>query len=148
MKKIYFFLLVILMANSLSAQKLNPVKWTFEAVKKSDKQYDIIFTANVDAPWHIYAQFPKNPVPTKISINKNALVQLSGKIKELGALEKHFDKNLGTEIAYYSNKVQFVQSAKLKVASKTKLTGEIEYMVCNDNRCLPSAKIPFEVVIQ
>jgi hypothetical protein len=149
MKKIYFFLLVILMTNSLSAQKLNPVKWTFEAVKKSDKQYDIIFTANVDAPWHIYSQFvTKGPVPTKLSIKKNPLVQLNGKIKELGTLEKHFDKNFGSEIAYFSNKVQFVQTANLKVASKTKLSGEIEYMVCNDERCLPPTKIPFEVVIQ
>ena len=141
--------MVILMANSLSAQKLNPVKWTFEAVKKSDKQYDIIFTANVDAPWHIYSQFvKKGPVPTKISIKKNPLVQLNGKIKELGTLEKHFDKNFGSEIAYFSNKVQFIQTAHLKVASKTKLSGEIEYMVCNDERCLPPTKIPFEVIIQ
>ena len=149
MKKIVFFVLTILIGLNVQAQKLNPVKWNFEAVKKSDKQYDIRFTANVEAPWHIYSQFvKKGPVPTKITIKKNPLVQIAGKTKEIGKLEKQFDKNFGAEIAYFSKKVQFVQSVTLKVASKTRLTGEIEYMVCNDERCLPPTKVPFDIAIQ
>jgi thiol:disulfide interchange protein DsbD len=117
MKKIIVFALAILIGLNVTAQKLNPVKWNFEAVKKSDKQYDIVFTANVDAPWHIYSQFvKKGPVPTKITLKKNPLVQVNGKTKELGKLEKNFDKNFGAEIAYFSKKVQFVQSVTLKVA--------------------------------
>ncbi|MEN9382100.1 MAG: hypothetical protein RI940_981 [Bacteroidota bacterium] len=148
MKKIMLFGMVVLFALNASAQRLNPVKWTFEAVKKLDKQYEVIITANIESPWHIYSQFPKNPLPIKISIKKNPLVQISGKIKELGSLEKHFDKNIKSEVAYFTNKVQFVQTINLKVASKTSLSGEVEYMVCNDERCLPPAKVPFEVTIQ
>ena len=93
MKKIIVFALVILIGLNVTAQKLNPVKWNFEAVKKSDIQYDIVLTANVDAPWHIYSQFvKKGPVPTKITLKKNPLVQVNGKTKELGKLEKNFDK--------------------------------------------------------
>jgi thiol:disulfide interchange protein DsbD len=142
-----FFSLVIML--TAGAQKLNPVKWTFEAVKKGDKQYDITFTANIDAPWHIYSQFvKKGPVATSVQIKKNPLVQLKGSVKEIGSIEKKFDKNFGAEISYFSNKVQFVQQVSLKVSSKTKLTGEIEYMVCNDERCLPPTKVPFEIAIQ
>lgn len=148
MKKIVVFVLTILIGLNVQAQKLNPVKWNFEAVKKSDKQYEIRFTANVEAPWHIYSQFPKNPLPTKISIKKNPLVQINGKIKEVGALEKLFDKNIKSNVAYFTKKVQFVQSVTLKVASKTRLTGEIEYMVCNDERCLPPSKVSFDIAIQ
>ncbi len=149
MKKVFVFLFSISIFFTANAQKLNPVKWTFEAVKKADKQYDITFTATIDAPWHIYSQFvKKGPVPTAVQIKKNPLVQLKGSVKEIGSLEKKFDKNFGAEIAYFSKKVQFVQSVTLKVASKTKLTGEIEYMVCNDERCLPPTKVPFEVTIQ
>jgi thiol:disulfide interchange protein DsbD len=142
-----FFSLVIML--TAGAQKLNPVKWTFEAVKKGDKQYDITFTANIDAPWHIYSQFvKKGPVATSVQIKKNPLVQLKGSVKEIGSIEKKFDKNFGAEISYFSNKVQFIQQVSLKVSSKTKLTGEIEYMVCNDERCLPPTKVPFEIAIQ
>ena len=149
MKKIFVFCLTVVIALSANAQKLNPVKWTFEAVKKSDKQYDLIFTANVEAPWHIYSQFvKKGPVPTSILFKKNALVIVKGAAKEVGKLEKHYDKNFGADIAYFSNKVQFVQTITLRAASKTSVSGEIEYMVCNDERCLPPTKIPFEVAIQ
>ncbi len=149
MKKIFVFCLTVVIALSANAQKLNPVKWTFEAVKKSDKQYDVIFTANVEAPWHIYSQFvKKGPVPTSIVFKKNALVIVKGAAKEIGKLEKHYDKNFGADIAYFSNKVQFVQTITLRAASKTSVSGEIEYMVCNDERCLPPTKIPFEVAIQ
>ena len=149
MKKVVGFLFFLAFVFTANAQKLNPVKWNFEAVKKADKQYDITFTATIEAPWHIYSQFvKKGPVPTSVQIKKNPLVQLKGAVKELGTLEKHFDKNFNAEIAYFSNKVQFVQSVTLKVASKTKLGGEIEYMVCNDERCLPPTKVPFEVTLQ
>ncbi len=149
MKKIFVICLTILVALNANAQRLNPVKWTFEAVKKSEKQYDIIFTANVEAPWHIYSQFvKKGPVPTSIVFKKNALVMVKGAAKEIGSLEKHFDKNFGAEIAYFSNKVQFVQTVNLKAVVKTSVSGEIQYMVCNDERCLPPTKVPFELAIQ
>jgi thiol:disulfide interchange protein DsbD len=149
MKKIMLFGVLVLFALNANAQRLNPVKWTFESVKKSDKQYEIVFTANIEAPWHIYSQFvKKGPVPTSIVFKKNALVQVKGKPKENGKLEKVYDKNFGAEIAYFSNKVQFVQTITLRAAVKTNVVGEIEYMVCNDQRCLPSTKIPFEVTIQ
>ena len=149
MKKGIVFLFLIVAALNTSAQKINPVKWTFEAVKKADKQYDITFSASIDVPWHMYSQFvKKGPVPTSVQIKTNPLVQFKGAVKEIGTLEIKFDKNFNADIAYFSNKVQFVQSVTLKVASKTKLTGEIEYMVCNDERCLPPTKVPFEITIQ
>lgn len=149
MKKIILASLFIVSALLTQAQKMNPVSWNFQAVKKADKQYDIILTANVESPWHIYSQFvKKGPVPTSIEFKTNPLVQFKGAVKEIGKLEKNFDKNFDAEISYYSNKVQFVQSVSLKVASKTKLAGTIEYMVCNDEKCLPPISIPFDVVLQ
>ena len=45
----------------------DPVKWTWNATKKSDKVYEITYTAVIEKPWHIYSQTtPKGgPVPTK-----------------------------------------------------------------------------------
>lgn len=149
MKKISLTSLLMISAFFIQAQKMNPVSWNFQAVKKADKQYDIILTANVESPWHIYSQFvKKGPVPTTIEFKTNPLVQIKGATKEIGKLEKNFDKNFDAEISYYSDKVQFVQPVTLKVASKTKLAGTIEYMVCNDEKCLPPISIPFEVIIK
>ena len=149
MKKIFLALFIVTIALQSQAQKLAPVKWTYQAVKTADKQYDIIITANVDAPWHIYSQFvKKGPVPTTVQFAKNPLVLLKGTTKEIGKLEKKFDKNFDAVIGSFGGKVQFVQAVTLKVTTKTKLTGTIEYMVCNEERCLPPTKQNFEVEIQ
>ena len=59
MKKIFLALCLLVFALQSQAQKLAPVKWAYQAVKTGEKQYNIIITANVDAPWHIYSQFVK-----------------------------------------------------------------------------------------
>lgn len=149
MKKIFLALLVMTFALQSQAQKLAPVKWAYQAVKTGDKQYNIIITAIVDAPWHIYSQFvKKGPVPTTVQFSKNPLVVLTGATKELGILEKKYDKNFDAVIGSFGGKVQFIQAITLKVATKTKITGTIEYMVCNEERCLPPTKQSFEVDIQ
>ena len=134
---------------SKSSSKISASKWAYQAVKTGEKQYNIIITANVDAPWHIYSQFvKKGPVPTTLQFAKNPLVVLKGSTKEVGKLEKKFDNNFGAVIGSFGGKVQFIQAVTLKVNTKTKLTGTIEYMVCNEERCLPPTKQSFEVDIQ
>ena len=149
MKKILLGLMIVLVALQGQSQKLAPVKWAYQAVKTGEKQYNIIITANVDAPWHIYSQFvKKGPVPTTVQFAKNPLVVLNGSTKEVGKIEKKFDKNFDAVIGSFGGKVQFIQAVTLKVNTKTKLTGTIEYMVCNEERCLPPTKQSFEVDIQ
>ena len=149
MKKFLLIICSLVLMISAQAQRFNPTKWSFEAIKKADKQYEIIATVTVDAPWHIYSQFVKGgPIPTSFQFKKNPLITLVGKTKEEGKLEKKFDKNFNTMIASFGGTVKFKQLVSLKVASKTKLAGTIEYTACNDEKCLPPAKLDFEVNLQ
>ena len=148
MKKIIVLFCALVFAFNVNAQKTNPVKWSFTAVKKTDKQYELVATATIDASWHIYSQFVSSgPIPTNFTFSKNPLIQLAGKTKEKGKLQKMYDKNFKTELSFFSDKVDFVQTVNLKVASKTNLVGVVEYSVCNDDRCLPPVKVPFEVAL-
>ena len=148
MKKIYIALLSFFMVGMASAQIENPVKWSYTSKKISDKVYDIYVTANLDPKWHIYAQEAgEGPEPTSLSFGKNPLVKLDGKVKEDGKLEKEYDKNFGSELKFYSNKVSFVQRVKLKSSVATVVKGSINYMVCNDRKCLPPKAVPFAVKI-
>jgi thiol:disulfide interchange protein DsbD len=149
MKKIFLGLCLLAFAFQSQSQKLAPVKWAYQAVKTGDKKYNVIISANVDAAWDIYSQFvKKGPVPTTVQFAKNPLVLINGTTKEVGNLEKKFDNNFGAVIGSFGGKVQFIQAVTLKVNTKTKLTGTIEYMVCNEERCLPPTKQSFEVDIQ
>ena len=148
MKKIIILFCALVFTFNVNAQKTNPVKWSFTAVKKTDKQYELIATATIDASWHIYSQFVSGGrIPTNFTFSKNPLIQLAGKTKEKGKLQKMYDKNFKTELSFFSDKVDFVQTVNLKVASKTNLVGVVEYSVCNDDRCLPPVKVPFEVAL-
>jgi thiol:disulfide interchange protein DsbD len=148
MKKLLVLFCCIFFAMNVHAQKPNPVKWTFTAIKKSDKQYEVVASATIDAPWHMYSQFVSGgPIPTTFTFSKNPLIQLAGKTKEKGKLQKMYDKNFKTELSFFSDKVDFIQTVNLKVASKTNLVGMVEYSICNDDRCLPPAKVSFEVAL-
>jgi len=143
---ISFLLLSTCLLNQLKAQIKNPVSWKYEA-KKNGAFYDIVITASVETPWHIYSQNTGKggPIPTKITFNSNPLIQIEGTTKETGKLEKIFDKSFNTNVLYYSKSVVFTQKVKLKAIVKTKISGIIEYMVCDDEQCLPPTKKPFEI---
>ena len=128
----------------------DPVKWDYTAVKKSDNVYELKITATVAKPWHIYSQSTDKggPVPTSFVFKKNPLVTVDGKLKENGKLETVHDKNFGVDVKYYSDKVAFVQTVKLKGKAKTSIAGTVEYMVCNDEKCLPPTKKSFDVKLQ
>ncbi|MFT3982061.1 MAG: protein-disulfide reductase DsbD family protein [Ferruginibacter sp.] len=147
MKKITLSLLVTLfVAGVAMAQIENPVKWSYTAKKISDKEYDIYITASIDAKWHLYAQDAgEGPEPTTISFTKNPLVTTVGKPKEVGKLIKEYDNNFNSVLKFYATQVSFVQRVKLKTNVATVVKGAVNFMVCNDRKCLPPKSIPFSV---
>ncbi len=151
MKKIITSILVVSFSifsfSFLKAQPKDPVTWTYEAKKKGDKTFDLLITATLPKPWHIYSQNTGDggPIPTSITFNANPLIVKQGKVVETGKLEKSFDENFKTNVLSFSNKVVFTQTIKLKTAAKTTVTGKVEYMVCNNEMCLPPTKKAFTI---
>ena len=148
MKRMSITLFFAVIAGMAFGQMKSPVSWTYEAKKKTTDTYEIIITADVEKPWHIYSQNTGKggPLPTKISLKPNPLVTVTkGSAKELGKLEKTFDKNFDTDVLFFSDQVQFVQTVKVKAGIKTNISGMVEYMVCNDSKCLPPVKKSFEL---
>lgn len=150
MKKFALFILALVISATAFSQGENPVKWDFKAVKKDAKQYTLVITATFAKPWHIYSQTTPDggPIPTEIKFKANPLVTLDGKVNEDGSLKTIHDANFGVDVKYFSDKVVFTQVVKLKAPVKTHAAGEIKYMVCNDERCLPPKTIPFDITLQ
>jgi thiol:disulfide interchange protein DsbD len=148
MKKFLIFVLVNFIAVSLIAQSGSKVKWEFSSKKIADKKYEIRLVATVQPGWHIYSQNQSADaivLPTAIKFVKNPLVVLNGKPKEVGKLYDQFEKAINARSRYYSNKVEFVQTITLKSNVKTAITGEIEFMVCDDKQCLPPDVTKFSI---
>lgn len=143
MKKILLFLSCMVMA-MISFSQENHVSWGYEAKKITADTYDVIITADVERPWHLYSQREKGPGRTSFVFKANPLTTKIGAVKESGHLEKTVDQYVG-ETLFYAGKVQFVQTVKVKGNIKTTVSGTIQYVVCNDGRCLPTAKKSFDL---
>ena len=150
MKTIFASLIVLFVINTAHAQLQDPVKWSYAAKKKNDKEYVVVIDATLNAAWHIYSiNTPANgPVPTSISFKKNPLVNIDGAVKENGKLKTEHDAVFGVDVKYYADKVEFTQDVKLKSPVKTNVSGTIKYMVCNDKMSLPTKTVPFEIQLQ
>jgi hypothetical protein len=135
---------------SLAAFAQDPVEWSYAAKKKATGEYEVTITATVKKPWHIYSQFTPagGPNPTKITYKKNPLVQLQGNTKESGILKTDHDDIFKVDVKYFAGNVNFVQLVKVKGNATTNLSATVDYMVCNDEQCLPPVKKTFDIKLQ
>lgn len=147
MRKLGIILLVLL--SFLSQAQENPVHWKFEAKKVSDCDYELIFKAKIDEPWHIYSLVKAGedgPNPTSFVFNKSKDYQLIGKVVE-STTTKVFDKVFEMNVAYHPKSATFTQKIKLLSADKIKITGTYEAQVCTEEKCIfpPADKFEFEL---
>ncbi len=146
--KSVFLSLFLFVTMAVSAQ--NPVTWTFTSKKISDNSYEIYMTATLEKGWHLFSQTqPDDAIatPTTFSITSNPLIEVVGKIKEVGKMQKFHDKDLDLSANQYSEKVDFVQTIKLKGKAKTNFSGSVEYQTCDDKKCLPQKTVNFKVAL-
>lgn len=147
MRKLGAVLLVLL--NLFSFAQENPVHWKFEVKKVSDCDYELIFKAKIDEPWHIYSLVKAGedgPNPTSFVFNKSQDFQLLGKVVE-STPTKVFDKVFEMNVAYHPKNATFTQKIKLLTAGKIKITGTYEAQVCTEEKCIfpPADKFEFEL---
>jgi len=150
MKKSVLFFFTLIIAAAAGAQNLNPVSWTFSSKKIGEGQYELQMTANIQDGWHLYAQTqPSDAIaqPTSFNFNKNPLVSLDGKVKEVGKLQKFKDDKAGISANQYSHQVTFVQRVKVKGKARTNVTGKVEFQTCNDEKCLPPKTVNLSIAL-
>ncbi len=126
----------------------DPVKWSTSVEKISDSKYDLIVTATIEAKWHLYSQnVPENgPIPTSFSFKKSRDFELIEKPSEEKGHTVH-DPVFDMKIKYFENKATFKQRIKVLSKNPLKITGIVEFMVCDDSSCLPPTEIDLEFLI-
>jgi thiol:disulfide interchange protein DsbD len=149
MKRTILFGLAVLACSLVMAQSSKEVSWTYTAKKIADKTYEVHMTAAIGGNYHLYAQNAggEGPIPTTFTFTKSPLLTLDGTVKEKGQAVKKLETAWGHDVIYYEKTVDFVQVVKLKSNVKASLTGKVEFMVCNDQQCLPPADVDIKVNI-
>lgn len=122
---------------------LEPVKWNFYSKKIEDGIFSLHFAARIDRGWHLYSQhLPTDDGPIATAFYFEEGVELIGQTEEKGDLITDFDPNFDMELNFYADKVEFIQKIK---TDKEKISGELEYMCCDEMQCIFPDPISFEM---
>lgn len=140
-------ILFMVIAFTSRAQILTPVTWSY-AVKKTSPTEGVIFLkATIDEGWHVYSQYvgEGGPVKTTFTFESSPSYSLVGKTvepKPIVRMEKVFNN---MNVPFFEKSVIFQQKVKLKNKGKVIVKGSLEYMTCNDKKCLPPTTEEFSV---
>lgn len=144
MKKITILLSILVCAfMTVNAQIYDPVKFRTALNPVSDTEAEIVFTAAIEAGWHIYStDLEDGPISATFNIERTDGVELVGKLKPRGNEIKKFDQIFQMNVRYFETKGEFVQKVKFTKPEYT-ITGYLEYGACTDETCLPPTEVPF-----
>ena len=143
MKKTVIIGYLLLFPWLLSAQILEPITWTVTGNAKNDTLFEVVFNAKIEKGWHLYAtDLPQGgPMATQFHFDRLQDAALQGDILASRAAEKSFDENFQMQLQWYENEVSFTQL--VKVQDGFVIAGNVEFMGCNDNTCLPPSHVDF-----
>ena len=132
-------------------QILEPVKWEMTSEAVADDEFDLIFTARIDDGWSIYSQHTDDagPVPTAFYFDDGEHYTRTGEVAEKGKKKEGPDPLFGgvTVIKFPKGPVVFTQRVKVSDFSKP-ITGFLEFMTCDDERCLPPTEVDFSFTLE
>lgn len=148
MKKL-LFVFSFLFVSLCSAQILTPVKWSTSVEKISDTEYKLTAKASIEDGWHMYSQSVPEGGPVGTSFifdDQGGVFKIIGNTSEEAghtAIDPVFKKT----IKYFKKTAVFEQKVELS-SSKTSMTALVEFMACDDTKCLPptQAELTFDLV--
>ena len=137
MKKSILTLLGIIIAFGLWAQQLDPVKWTYKVNETSATEAELVFTAKLDAGWHLYSQYtdPNGPLAIVFTFNDSPDYQRIGKVREPKPHEE-MDDIFQCVVKSFSGTVVFRQKIKRVSEKDFTVKGVVSYQLCNDGSCI------------
>ncbi len=140
-KAIFLTAAFVVVALLTSAQIFDPVKWTFSATIINEKEAEIVASCTIEPTWHVYAtklsdkEDAIGPIPTTFVLKSSKDFKMAGKVSE-GKYITHYDPNFEMDLNYFESKAVFKQKIKINSDKPFTVSGEIQYMACNDERCI------------
>lgn len=147
MKKVFLFLsLALLLVNTALGQMItDAVKWDISISDIADGKARISFTAKMKSGWHVYdMNLPEGgPSSTEFLFDTLTGMTLSGEVTPDRKPLDVFDKNFEMNLRWYADEVTFTQELNVEDPENYKVSGEVFFMACNDESCLPPERVEF-----
>lgn len=139
------WVLLAFIAVAAQAQIFTPVTWEFGLNDSGSAEKELLFTATLESGWHLYdMNLPEGgPVSTTFTFETIKGAELVGAPYATTKPTTVFDELFDMELRWFGGKVTFVQKVKVTDPKKFAVMGEVEYMACNDENCLPPERESF-----
>ncbi|WJS94646.1 protein-disulfide reductase DsbD family protein [Flavobacterium johnsoniae] len=139
----------LLFSTFIKAQIYNPIKWKTSVENISGNEYELQVKAIIEPGWHLYSQNVQDggPIPTRFSFAKSSEFELFGGVKEeKGKIVN--DPVFKMQIKFFEKETTFRQRIRLLSSNPLKIKADVEFMVCNDENCLPPGtdELEFNIV--
>ena len=145
MRRLITTIAILTFVLGISAQISNPVHFSAQLKTGSGADAEIVFTAKIDAGWHVYSTDLGNNGPISATFNAVKMdgVETVGKLQARGKEIKQFDKLFEMELRYFEQAATFVQKVKFTKPDYD-IDCYLEYGACNDQACLPPSEAAFK----
>jgi thiol:disulfide interchange protein DsbD len=145
MKRIFLLFQVLLLVFVAQAQIKDPVHFTSQLKELKGGEAELIFSATIDAGWHVYSTGLGNDGPISASFHSVKMegAQTIGKLQARGQEIKQYDKLFDMELRWFEKAVTFVQKIRFTKPDYD-IDCYLEYGACNDEACLPPTEVPLK----
>jgi thiol:disulfide interchange protein DsbD len=136
---------VLLSSAASYAQIETPVKWSYAAKKLNNTEAVVFLRATIQDGWHIYSLNVGDggPIKTSFKFTPSKEYSLVGAVSEPTPVKK-YEEAFKMNVTYFEKTVTFQQKIKLK-GNVSAIKGQLEYMTCNDKKCLPPEDVDFSI---
>ena len=144
MKKVLTLLILWGLTLAANAQMVDPVKFSSKLEMLKGDEAQIVFSAKIDAGWHVYSTNLGNdgPISATFTATKLEGAKLVGKLTPRGNEVSKFDNMFGMKLRYFEGTATFIQKIKF-VKPEYEISGYLEYGACNDETCMPPSEVEF-----
>jgi len=135
---VILFLAFLAVIKPLTAQILEPAKWSFKTNRINDSIAELHITATMEPAWHLYSQFTPEggPLSTVITFEPSKNYKLIGKAVEPKPVTER-DEYFNVDVKYFKEKVvTFKQKVLIRSQKPFEVKGNIDGQACNEGTCV------------
>jgi thiol:disulfide interchange protein len=122
----------------VEVEEITAAKWNYSHNLLDNGEVELSMHASITEGWHLYSQFLdalEGPLATYITFEENDAIEKIGTSTEPD-VHKVYDPVWEMEILQFETNATYIQKFKIKGDLPVTLKGKIEYMACDDGKCV------------
>ncbi len=133
-------IIMMLGANSISAQVEEPVTWTFSTEEIDNDYVNLVIEAQIEDHWHLYGEYFElgGPMPMYFEFELGDNFEIIDSVVESPDPIVEFDDVFLLEVTFFEHQATFKQKIKVLSDEGFNITGILDGQACfEDGACIP-----------